>query len=98
MRPEQPAVPLYEATVTVLPELGLHARPAARLAKAAQQFAAEIRFIARTGEADAKSILDILSLAATKGTEIVVRCTGEDAEEALRAFQELFSGMQAKEQ
>ena len=42
---------------------GLHARPAARLAQEAQRYAASIQLISDTGEVDAKSMLDILSLA-----------------------------------
>ena len=42
---------------------GLHARPAARLAKEMQRFASSVAIVADTGEADAKSMLDILSLA-----------------------------------
>ena len=49
---------------------GLHARPAARLAQEAQRYAADIQLIGETGEVDAKSMLDILSLAPPANAEL----------------------------
>ena len=74
----------YETTVVVTNELGLHARPAALVAKTAQQFSAEITLCADSRQVNAKSILDILSLAAGQGTSLIVRGKGEDAEECLK--------------
>lgn len=79
-----------EVPVRVLDELGLHARPAAKLAQAALQFEAEIQLLTSDASADAKSILDILSLSATKGTNVTIRCTGPDATEAAKAISTLF--------
>ena len=88
------SLPVVEATVTVLGELGLHARPAAKIARSAQQFSAEVLLFHGEYEADATSILDILSLSAVKGSRIVVRCKGPDAEAALFAISRLVSGGQ----
>lgn len=74
----------------VLNEMGLHARPAAVLAQVAQSFAAQITLRGREQEVDAKSILDILSLAACRGCELEVRATGGDAQEAMQALQHSF--------
>ncbi|BFR49280.1 HPr family phosphocarrier protein [Nitratidesulfovibrio sp. HK-II] len=77
-------------TVCVANDQGLHARPAARLAQEAQKFGAEI-FLAMDGmEVDAKSILDILSLAAAKGTCLTLRGVGADARHALEHLSALF--------
>ncbi len=76
--------------VLVANELGLHARPAARVAQEAQKFRCELRLIANGLEADAKSILDILSLAAAKGSEITVRGWGDDARQALEHMTRVF--------
>lgn len=79
-----------EIAVSVLNEQGLHARPAARLAKEAQRFMARVTLVAEDMEVDAKSILDILSLAAAKGTLLTVRCCGADAQLAADAMADLF--------
>jgi phosphocarrier protein HPr len=70
-------------------ELGLHARAAARMVQVARNFAAEVRLIKDNAQVDAKSILDVLSLAAPRGTTVTLLAVGPDAEEALRALGEL---------
>ena len=79
----------YQTTVVVTNDLGLHARPAALVAKTAQQFVAEIALCVDTRHVDAKSILDILSLAAGKGTALVIKGKGEDAEECIKTLASL---------
>ena len=76
----------YEATVVITNDLGLHARPAALVAKTAQRFSADITLAADNRQVDAKSILDILSLAAGKGTSLKVRGKGPDAEHCIRTI------------
>jgi len=79
-----------EAVVCVENELGLHARPAGKVAQLAQSFQADIAFWVADQQADAKSILDILSLAAPQGTEICIKASGSDASEALEQISQLF--------
>lgn len=81
---------VFAATVTVLDDFGLHARPAANLARLAQNFEAEISLCAGSQSADAKSILDILSLAAARDTELKLTCRGRDALGAGEALVKLF--------
>jgi len=69
--------------------LGLHARPAAILAKEASKYKSEIKIIMDKTEVDAKSILDILTLAAPKGKSIKLVAKGEDAKEAIKNIQSL---------
>lgn len=76
--------------VFVLNQLGLHARPAARLAQAAQQFISSVSMHCRDRVIDAKSILDILALAAGPGSEIELRARGEDAQAAVDHLAGLF--------
>ena len=76
--------------VCVLNEQGLHARPAAKLAQTAQKFDAAITIASGTQEVDAKSILDILTLAAGHGTNLELRAKGEDAKCALDALADMF--------
>lgn len=73
----------YALRVRVLNDQGLHARPAARLAQEAQKFACDIELALGTTAVDAKSILDILTLAAGQGSELELRARGPDARDAL---------------
>jgi len=63
----------------VLNDQGLHARPAARLAQEAQEFGCAIEMALDGTVVDAKSILDILTLAAGQGSELELRAKGPDA-------------------
>ena len=80
-----------EAQVLVHDVLGLHARPAGRITTAARNFSCSISLVLEEYEADAKSILDILTLAVPSGTLLTVRCQGEDAAEACAALFHLFA-------
>lgn len=82
---------VVEKTVFITGELGLHARPAARLAQTAQQFESRITLELEGLQADAKSILDILSLAASRGVSLTLRCDGIDAALAAEKVAEVFS-------
>lgn len=79
-----------QAIVDVLNDQGLHARPAARLAREAQRFSSQLTLIMDDMTVDAKSILDILSLAASKGSSLTIIGTGADAEPAVTSLAELF--------
>ncbi|MEG2173334.1 MAG: HPr family phosphocarrier protein [Desulfovibrionaceae bacterium] len=78
-------------TVQVRSPLGLHARPAARVAQVAQNYTADIVLRLDDVAADAKSILDILSLAASQGTKLTVEASGSDAREAITGIAEIFT-------
>jgi phosphocarrier protein len=71
-------------------DLGLHARPAALLAKEAGKYKSEIKLVMNDVEVDAKSILDILTLAASKGKSLKLVAKGEDAKEAVENIQKIF--------
>jgi phosphocarrier protein len=77
--------------VTLLNELGLHARPAAKLAQEAQKFKASIKLQYGDREVDAKSILDILTLAVPGGSTLTLCADGEDAEDAIFYLKQLFA-------
>jgi phosphotransferase system HPr (HPr) family protein len=57
-------------TVTIVNELGLHARPAAKIAQIARRAAATVRVIRGAEQADASSIMELLTLACEKGTTL----------------------------
>ena len=82
------------ATLVRLPaNVALHARPAGAFVREAARAAAEIRVEANGRSANAKSILDVLGLGATGGTELVISASGADAAEALERLSELVSGL-----
>ncbi len=66
--------------------LGLHARAAARFVRAAIQFRSKVTITKDGTSTDGKSILGILFLAATTGTEIVISASGDDENEAVDAL------------
>ncbi|WP_319762933.1 HPr family phosphocarrier protein [Maridesulfovibrio sp.] len=76
--------------VVVTNQLGLHARPAAKLAQEAQNFSADIKVVCESQEVDAKSILDVLTLAAAQGSVLELRADGPDAVSALDSLEEHF--------
>lgn len=69
--------------VFVSNELGLHARPAGQIAQEAQKFASKVFLAVGEQQVDAKSILDILTLAAGRGSELHISAQGHDAEQAV---------------
>jgi phosphocarrier protein len=77
---------MVERTVQILNKNGLHARPAAEIVKLAAKYRSEIT-ISRDGtEVNGKSIMGVMMLAAECGASIVLRATGEDAEQAVDAI------------
>ncbi len=70
---------------------GLHARPADMFVKLAVQFQSKIEVIKDGERIDGKSILSILTLAATEGTQLRLEATGPDAHAALEALAGLIS-------
>lgn len=80
---------VVERVVTVVNELGLHARPSAEFVKLASKFCCDVS-LARDGNAvNGKSIMGVMTLAAERGTSLTLRAEGEDAEEAVRSLEEL---------
>jgi phosphocarrier protein len=96
--PELPAKPFeYSAVVRVFNEYGLHARPAALLAAEARKYASRLSLVHGDMEVDAKSVLDILTLAAPKGVSLTLRGQGKDAEQAVKGLSGLFAARFAEE-
>jgi phosphocarrier protein HPr len=71
-------------------KLGLHARAAAQIVKAASGFTSKV-LLAKDGiEVDGKSIMGIMMLAAAKGTTILVSAEGDDEDKAMDGMERLF--------
>ena len=88
---------VQEKIIRVGNSLGLHARPAGKISQEAQRYAAAITVHSNGIEADAKSILDLLTLAAPQGTELVLRAQGPDAAAAISGLARLFEDMFGEE-
>jgi phosphocarrier protein HPr len=78
-----------ELEVQIVNRLGLHARAAARLVHAANGFSSAITVTKGASKVDGKSILGLLTLAASKGTRLKLSASGDDAEEALLELSKL---------
>lgn len=81
---------MIERKLKIINKLGVHARPASMIVKTASKFDADI-FIEKDGiKISAKSIMGLMTLAASCGTVLTVSAEGSDAGIAIDAFQELF--------
>jgi len=78
-----------EKTFKIGNELGLHLRAAGKFAQTAGKYEAEVWVKKDQTEVNGKSIMGILSLAASRGTEVIVRTKGKDAAIALAALSAL---------
>ncbi len=75
-----------EAECVIPNELGLHLRAAAAFVRVAESFKSEVTLRRDGVSANGKSIIAIVTLAASRGTHVVVIAEGSDAEEAVRAL------------
>lgn len=83
---------MIERQVEIVNRLGLHARAAAKLVHLTGKYRSRV-WMAKDGEqVDAKSILGILLLAAAQGSTVVVKCEGDDEEDAMNAVTDLIAG------
>ena len=82
-------MPEVTEELRVVNSLGLHARPAATLVQTVLKFQSDIHISLNGHRVNAKSIMGLLTLAAAQGSNLVVTCTGPDAEEAIAAVRNL---------
>ena len=76
-------------SVTVVNQLGMHARAAAKFVHLATRFQAHIRVARESREMDGKSIMGILLLAAARGTTLTISADGPDEASAVQSLIEL---------
>jgi phosphocarrier protein len=87
-----------ERTVTVVPEAGLHARPASKFVRTANQFEADLRIAAADDDAvDARSMLSVTSLGVEQGEDVHLVAEGDDAGAALDALEAVLSTPESDE-
>ena len=78
-----------EINLIITHEVGLHARPASMFVQTAAKFSSDVEVTYGEKTVNAKSILAVLTLGAHKDAEITVKADGDDAEDALKALEEL---------
>ena len=81
---------MKEVTVNIINKLGLHARAAAKVVHAANEFVADVFIGTEYEVVNAKSILGLLTLAATRGTSVIIRTEGSDEDRAIETLVNLF--------
>lgn len=82
-------MPVVEKTVVITNRVGLHARPATLFVQSAARFRSHIQVRCGEKQANAKSIVGILTLGASPGATLAIRAEGEDAPEAVQTLVEL---------
>lgn len=75
--------------VEIKNKLGLHARAAALLVQTVNKFSSQVTFSKDGQTADGRSIMGVLTLAATQGSKLTIEANGEDAERAVKAIEKL---------
>jgi phosphocarrier protein len=82
---------MLDKTVAIRNKLGLHARAAVKFVNLANRFGSTVKIVKDSDEIDGKSILGILTLAATQGTTIRLLVSGKDEDAAMTALVELIA-------
>jgi phosphotransferase system HPr (HPr) family protein len=82
---------MIERTLVISNKLGLHARAAAKLSHLANTFSAEVLLEYNDDKVNAKSLLGILTLAASVGNDITIIANGADEKEAIEQIAQLFN-------
>ena len=83
------ALATLQQDATIVNKYGLHARPAMQFVETANQFFSKVEVSNGVLTVDAKSIMSVMRLAATKGTVLKIVADGEDAEDAIKALAKL---------
>lgn len=82
-------MPTLTEEMVINNRLGMHLRPAQQMVQTVLKFRCDVHIHKDGQRVNAKSIMGLLTLAAAKGTHIMVECDGEDAEGALAAVRSL---------
>ena len=79
-------MPHAEKTVVLTNRMGLHARPSTQIATAASRFSSDVTITKDDMTVDAKSVLELLMLAAECGSELTIQADGTDAQATVQAI------------
>lgn len=78
-------------TIEIINKLGLHARASAKLTQTASRFPCDVRISRNERKVNAKSIMGVMMLAASRGTTVTLETDGEQEKEAMDALVELIN-------
>ena len=82
---------MIEQEVKIVNRAGLHTRPAASLVKLAAKFNSEVTLIREGFAINAISIIGVMTLAAEKGSKLILQVEGDDEDIAIKEISELFN-------
>ncbi len=82
---------MIRTNVTIINKLGLHARAASKLVNLTSQFSSEVMLDKKGNKVNAKSIMGVMMLAASQGTELVLEVEGDDEQACSDAIIELIN-------
>lgn len=77
---------MIEKNIIIVNKTGIHARPASQLVKLLNGFKSSVKIVNENKTANAKSIINVMSMGLTMGSEITVRINGEDETAAMEGF------------
>lgn len=89
---------MIEKKIIIKNKLGLHARAAVKFVNLANRYSSSVRIVKDGNEVDGKSILGILTLAASQGTPIKLVVSGRDENLAMKALCELINSKFGEEE
>ncbi|HXK55781.1 MAG: HPr family phosphocarrier protein [Gammaproteobacteria bacterium] len=75
--------------IKIINKLGLHARAAAKFVTMASQYSSDVQLVLKGQRVNGKSIMGVMMLAASQGTELTLSTDGEDEASAIDALEEL---------
>lgn len=81
---------MKSATYTITNKMGIHARPAADIAKLVGKHKSEVTIATAAKKANGKSVLMLTTLGAKNGTEVTLTVSGEDEEEVFTQLDDMF--------
>ena len=82
---------MIKQKITIVNKLGLHARAASKLVNCASQYESDVSIGRNGNQVNAKSIMGVMMLAASKGVELDLEVDGGDEEACSQALTELIS-------
>lgn len=89
---------MIQQQVTIINKLGLHARAASKFVTLAHQYASDV-FLEKNGQRiNAKSIMGVMMLAASKDTELTLEVSGSDEEQCAQAITDLINNYFGEEE
>ena len=78
-------------SIKIINKLGLHARASAKLTQVANQFKADVWIKKNNKKVNAKSIMGVMMLAASQGSDVIITTEGSDEQEALNTIVDLIN-------